>query len=161
MFKSFAVAFFVVFVPALPAPPALEPPVEREIANVLDAFHAAASNADFEAYFGAFASGAVFLGTDATERWTVDEFKTFAKPHFDRGTGWTYVAVERHVTVGVDGEAAWFDELLQNAKYGKCRGSGVLLATNDGWKIAQYNLTFVVPNDVALDVVDVIRKHAE
>ncbi len=56
---------------------------------VLDDFHRAASEADGEAYFGLFAAEGVFLGTDATERWTVDEFRAYAKPHFDRGRGWT------------------------------------------------------------------------
>ena len=51
-----------------------------------------------------------------------------------------------------------FDELLENEKYGTCRGSGVLIATPEGWRIAQYNLTFVVPNDIALEVVKTIRE---
>jgi hypothetical protein len=37
-----------------------------------------------------FAPDGIFIGTDATERWTVAEFKAYAKPHFDKGRGWTY-----------------------------------------------------------------------
>ena len=50
------------------------------IGGILDGFHEAASKADGERYFGFFASDAIFLGTDVTERWTVDEFRTFAEP---------------------------------------------------------------------------------
>ncbi len=41
---------------------------------------------------------------------------------------------------------AWFDELLDNAAYGVFRGSGVLLLQRGNWRIAQYNLSFPVPN---------------
>jgi hypothetical protein len=52
---------------------------------------------------------------------------------------------------------AVFDEVLDNDSYGTVRGSGVLRLTDDGWKIEQYVLSFTVPNDVARDVVAVIR----
>src|SRR5438067_6674996 len=41
---------------------------QAAINQVLDDWHDAASKADEERYFGHFANGAVFLGTDATER---------------------------------------------------------------------------------------------
>ena len=129
------------------------------VAATLDAFHLAASNADGEKYFGMFAPDGVFLGTDATERWNLDEFKAFAKPYFEQGQGWTYTAIEgkRFVTISEDGSIAWFDELLANEKYGTCRGSGVLRKSADQWKIAQYNLSFMIPNDAAKDVVALIK----
>src|SRR5690606_17107996 len=37
----------------------------------IDALHTAASRADGEAYFACFARGAVFVGTDASEHWTI------------------------------------------------------------------------------------------
>jgi hypothetical protein len=135
----------------------------QSIAATLDAFHAAASKADFNGYFSLFAPDGVFLGTDATERWTVEEFKAYAKPSFDKGHGWTYAAVEgkRFITIADDGKIAWFDELLINAKYGSCRGSGVLRRIGDNWRIAQYNLAFMIPNDVAKDVVALIKDKAK
>ncbi len=123
--------------------------------DVLDDFHDAASKADEERYFSHFAPEGVFLGTDATERWTVDEFREYVHPYFSKGEGWTYVPRHRHV--GVDGDFAWFDEVLDNENYGELRGSGSMRRINGEWKILQYNLTFLVPNDKAKRVVDVIR----
>ena len=59
------------------------------IDEVLDAFHDAASKADGASYFSLFAEDAVFIGTDAAERWSVDEFKAFAEPYFSEGRGWS------------------------------------------------------------------------
>jgi len=127
------------------------------VRGVLTDFHAAASVADESRYFGHFTTDAVFLGTEATERWTVAEFREYAKPHFDAGRGWTYVATERHVLFSADGGLAWFDEMLHSEKYGKLRGTGVLRRIEGSWKIAHYSMTFLVPNDIASEVVRVIR----
>jgi len=128
-----------------------------EVESVLDDFHRAASQADGDTYFGLFADEGVFLGTDATERWTVEEFRAYARPHFDRGRGWTYTPLERHVSIAEDGGTAWFDERLHNDGLGETRGSGVLVRREAGWKVAQYNLTIPVPNELAADVVERIR----
>lgn len=134
----------------------------KAVAATLDAFHLAASKADGERYFGLFAADGVFLGTDATERWNVDEFKAYAKPYFDKGQGWTYRAIEgkRFITMAEDGKTAWFDELLANEKYGTCRGSGVLRKVGENWRIAQYNLSFMIPNDVAGEVTALVKAKA-
>lgn len=132
-------------------------PREAAVSAVLDSLHAHAAHARFDPYFALFTDDAVFLGTDATERWTVDQFKAYAKPLFDRGRGWTYTMTERHIAFTPDGHTAWFDELLDNAALGTCRGSGVLVHTAGGWKIAQYNLTIPIPNALARDVVARIR----
>ena len=55
-------------------------PEIQAVAAVLDAFHEAASQADEELYFSFFAPEGVFMGTDASERWTVPEFREFAHP---------------------------------------------------------------------------------
>jgi ketosteroid isomerase-like protein len=130
---------------------------EKAVSRVLDDFHAAASAADEDRYLGHLAPDGMFLGTDASERWTVAEFREFVHPYFSEGRGWTYVALERHVAVSQNGKLAWFDETLRNEKYGTLRGSGVLRRTGSVWKIVQYNMTFLVPNAVAPDVVDLIR----
>jgi len=130
--------------------------LKGEAIAVLDDLHLAASEADEERYFGHFTEGAIFLGTDASERWSVDEFRAYAHPHFAAGKGWTYKATERHLRLSPDGQTAWFDERLHNEKYGEVRGSGVLI--RDGrWRIAQYNLSFPIPNEIALDVIEMIR----
>ncbi len=58
---------------------------------LLDGFNRAAAQANLSEYFGCFSSNGRFLGTDATENWTVEEFYSFSKPHFDGGKGWTYI----------------------------------------------------------------------
>ena len=124
--------------------------------SVLDELHRAASDADHEVYFGLFTENAVFLGTDKTERWPLAEFERLYRPYMEGGRGWTYVVRDRNVTVR--GDVAWFDERLSNEAYGHCRGSGVLERIDGRWKIAQYNLTFPVPNEIARDVVEMIRE---
>lgn len=133
-----------------------------DIAKVLDDLHDSASRADENAYFGLFAADGVFLGTDGTERWSKEEFRAYAKPYFSKGQGWTYLPRpnSRHIAVSTDGGVAWFDELLDNAKYGECRGSGVLVSTPEGWKIVQYNLSVPVPNDLLPKVADMIKDAA-
>ena len=131
---------------------------QAAVASVLDQLHDAASKADGERYFDLFAPNAIFLGTDATERWPIDEFRTYAMKRFETGTGWTYHVRQRHVYLDDDANTAWFDEVLHNDKYGECRGTGVLIKLNGAWKIVQYNLTFPIPNEIALDVVKMIKE---
>lgn len=133
---------------------------EHAPAATLDALHDAASKADGERYFALFTPDAVFLGTDATERWTLAEFKAYAQPIFARGRGWTYTPSDRHIMLSTDGATAWFDERVTNAKYGECRGTGVLQRGVDGqWRVAQYNLTKPVPNDLMDEFVQRMRDH--
>jgi len=129
------------------------------IEEVLDDFHAAASEADGERYFSHLTAESVFIGTDATERWTKDAFEAFAEPFFDRGTGWTYVPRDRHVILSADGSLAWFDELLDSESYGECRGTGVLQKLDGDWKIEQYHLTIPIPNSLAKAFIAKIREH--
>lgn len=130
-----------------------------EIAQVLTAFHQAAANAKFESYFAQLADSAIFLGTDGQERWTKAEFQNYVKPHFSKGRGWLYQATERNISDTPIAEVKIFDELLVNSNYGKCRGSGVMVLTKQGWKIAQYNLSIPVPNAIAQQVVEKIEGH--
>ncbi len=129
----------------------------KSVWRTLDTLHKAASEADGETYFNLFAPDAVFIGTDATERWTLDEFKAFAEPRFDAVGGWTYTLKPGTRKIRIEGDIAWFDELMQNEKYGTCRGSGVLRKVESEWKLEQYVLSLTVPNDVALAVVELIR----
>lgn len=144
------------------APVQAAPVAEAETASVervLDAMHAAASKADGEAYFASFTADGRFIGTDATERWSLPDFRAYAMPYFSQGKGWTYRPTARTVTIAPVGCrcVAWFDEVLDNDAYGTTRGSGVLRLTDDGWKIEQYVLSFAVPNDRARAVVDAIK----
>lgn len=136
---------------------------ETTIATVLDSFHAAAARADAGAYFSLFAPDGVFIGTDATERWTVPEFKAYAKTAFDAGQGWTYVPQSRHITVeaGEHPHVAWFDELLKSKEFGETRGTGVLMKINGEWKVEQYSLSLPIPNDAIHQISDQIKAAAQ
>ena len=160
MRRSTAIAAVLALLSLLqpPLPAQTFPVSETTVANVLDAFHAAASRADEEAYFALLAPDAVFLGTDGTERWDKATFRAFSHPYFAQGKGWTYKPRDRHVTLSRDGRVAWFDELLDNESYGECRGSGVLEKTDGGWRIVQYNLSVPMPNGIAKDLVARIRE---
>lgn len=133
---------------------------QQAAAGTLDRMHDAAARADGKTYFDLFTPDARFIGTDATERWSLPEFRAYAMPYFSRGQGWTYRPHDRVLTLA-PGDCrclVWFDELLDNDAYGLTRGSGVLRLTDDGWKIEQYVLSFTVPNDRARDVVEVVRR---
>ena len=58
----------------------------------------------------------------------------------------------------MEGETAWFDEMLWNEKYGTCRGTGVLVLTEQGWRIAQYHLTFPIPNELSAEFTSRIKE---
>lgn len=75
----------------------------------------------------------VFIGTDATENWQNDEFKAYARPHFNKGRAWSFTAVERNVYLNEYNDFAWFDELL-DTQMKLCRGSRVLKKEKGEWK---------------------------
>jgi hypothetical protein len=132
-----------------------------EINRVLDDFHDAAAVADLDRYFGNLTAHAVFLGTDAWERWPRDDFREYAAPHFLGESAWAYTPRNRSIALSASGETAWFDETVVNEKYGSLRGSGVLELCGDGvWRIAQYNLGFTIPNEIAGEVVEMIKSNS-
>ena len=123
---------------------------QEKLDVLLNGLHQDAHEGNYETYFERYTSDAVFLGTDKTERWTIQEFKKYAKPAFADGHGWTYEVVERNWEGS--GDTRWFDEILFNEKYGHCRGTGVVELINGEWKIAHYSLTLLIPNDIAAEV---------
>ena len=125
---------------------------KTQIGNTLDTWHRAAGTADFDTYFNLMTSDAVFIGTDASENWQIEEFKAYAKPHFDAGKAWDFKAVERQVYISSKGNLAWFDELL-STQMKLCRGSGVLRKESGKWKIAHYVLSIVIPNENVSEVI--------
>jgi len=132
---------------------------DSQVSAVLDDWHAAAAAADEARYFGHFAEKAVFLGTDATERWTVEEFRRYAHPYFAKGKAWSFKAIERHVAFSPDGSVAWFDEKLDTPNLGPSRGSGVLVKVGGDWKIAHYDLSVPIPNDLMKEFKERIEQY--
>ena len=129
-------------------------------ADTLKAFHAAASRADLDGYLALMTEEVVFLGTDATERWQGQAFRDFVRDNFESGRGWTYHQVETYIDLSPEGKSAWFDELLQHERLGTCRGSGVMVYGDGGWRVARYNLSVPIPNELVLQVAESIRENS-
>ena len=140
------------------APSIIADDQQTEIDALLDGLHQDAHEANFKTYFARYTSDAIFLGTDKTERWTIEEFKAYAQPAFADGNGWTYSVVERNWEG--KGDIRWFDETLFNERLGHCRGTGVVKKINNEWKILHYALTMLVPNEIA-EVVGAQTKEAD
>lgn len=130
---------------------------KQKINQVLDSWHQAAADADFDAYFGKMTKDGVFIGTDAMENWQNEEFQTFSKPYFDRGKAWSFTAVQRNIYLNEAKNFAWFDELL-DTQMKICRGSGVLKKENGQWKIAHYVLSIAVPNENVSELIEIKEK---
>jgi hypothetical protein len=117
--------------------------------------HEDAAAGDEGKYLAHFDHAAVYLGTDATERWSYADFAEFVHGHFQPkmaadGTatgGWKYTVQRRAITLSTDGNVAWFDEDLVGVTAGPTRGSGVLVRDGAHYRIAQYNLTVPIPNE--------------
>ncbi|MFD2822370.1 nuclear transport factor 2 family protein [Lacinutrix iliipiscaria] len=131
--------------------------IKQEINTNLDAWHHAAANANFEAYFNLMTNDGIFIGTDATENWKNDAFKAFCKPYFDKGKAWSFTPIERHVYLSEDKTIAWFDELL-DTQMKICRGSGVMKQEGNTWKVAHYVLSIAIPNDNVNQVTEIKKE---
>jgi len=134
---------------------------ETAINKLVDNWHQAASDADSMTYFSSMHNDAsIFMGTDATERWTTVEFAQWSHRFFQRESAWTFVPRTRHVKV--HGVVGWFDEVLDSDHMGECRGSGVVIQGDEGqWRIAHYVLSFPVPNDLADALVENIQTYQD
>lgn len=125
--------------------------ISKRIDVNLDAWHKAAAEANFEKYFDLMTEDAIFIGTDATENWDIEEFKKFSKPYFDKGKAWSFKEIERNIYVDSNRKTAWFDELL-DTHMGICRGSGVMKKEDGEWKVQHYVLSIAVPNDNVIEL---------
>lgn len=114
--------------------------------QLLDNWHLAATQANFEAYFSMTTNNFVFLGTAPGERWTKPEFLAFCKPYFDKGKAWDFKPSKRNWNFVANGQVAYFDEDLATWMEG-CRGCGICILENGQWKIAYYNLTVLIENE--------------
>lgn len=126
---------------------------KEEINIVLNEWHEAAAQANFEKYFSLMAEDGVFIGTDATENWQNEEFREFSQPYFEAGKAWNFTLLERNIYSGPEEQIAWFDELL-STQMGICRGSGVLHNVNGEWKIRHYVLSIAIPNENVSEVTE-------
>lgn len=132
---------------------------KKNVGLVLDNLNEYAAKADFKNYFALFADESTYIGTDATEVWDKKQFMDYAKPHFDKGQGWSFKSLKRNIYFSKDGTYAWFDEIL-DTQMKICRGSGVLEKIGGKWKIKQYVLSATIPNEV-IDEVTKIKSPIE
>jgi len=132
-----------------------DPATTKQVNAFVDAWHDDAANARL-AYFDKIAPDGVYIGTDRTELWHKEAFKTWAKPYFERKQAWAFKATRRNVYTSDDGKTVWFDELLDTAM-GPCMASGVLRRTASGFEIEHYQLSMAVPNELAKSVTALIR----
>jgi len=128
----------------------------NSVNNFIDEWHNDASIADV-AYFDKIATDGIYIGTDATELWTKDEFSLWSQKYFEQGKAWSFTVIERNVYFSDDKKYAWFDELL-NTGMGVCRASGVLQKYEDSWKIKHYHLSVAIPNEKMEEVKSVIEE---
>ena len=131
--------------------------IKENINVLMNNWHKAATDADYEGYFGKMDSVSVFIGTDATENWTKKQFENFSKPYFDKGKAWDFKTLERNIYISKTRNFVWFDELL-DTWMGTCRGSGVLEKDNNSWKIKHYVLSVEIPNDDVQAVIIAKKK---
>ncbi|XOV68321.1 MAG: nuclear transport factor 2 family protein [Fluviicola sp.] len=119
---------------------------QDELDQLIDNWHVAAAEGDFEGYFGVTTADFVFLGTAPEERWTQEEFMSFCKPYFDRGKAWDFKPSNRIWQFSKNGKTAWFDEDLDTWMRG-CRGTGICQKVKGEWKIVYYNLHVLIENE--------------
>lgn len=141
--------------------PEKENSTKKRIAEVLNIWHRAAAKADFNKYFSYMADGAVFMGTDGSEYWQKEEFKSFSKPYFRRGKAWNFTIVSRNIYLSENKHTAWFDEKLDTPNLGPARGSGVLVLEDKHWVITHYNLSIPIPNTIVDSVVKQIANELD
>ncbi len=128
----------------------------EKINQLMNNWHLAASVAD-TSFFDYLDSNSIYIGTDTTERWTKQEFYTYAMPYFKKGKAWSFKTRERKVYVADDGKIAWFNETL-DTWMGVCRSSGVLKLNDEKkWKIMQYHLSCTVPNEKVRLFVELMK----
>lgn len=125
--------------------------------EVLNNWHKAAAEANLDAYFSVVTDDFVFLGTDPSERWDKEAFKTFCKPYFETGKGWDFKSTERNWVFSKNGKIAWFDEKLDTWME-ECRGSGVMVREGKKWKLAYYNLTVLIENEKIKPFIELRQK---
>jgi hypothetical protein len=130
--------------------------LRQQVNAFVDEWHDDAAHAR-PAYFDKIARNGVYIGTDKTELWQRDAFKTWAKKYFDRKSAWSFKATKRNVYFSPDKQFIWFDELL-DTQMGVCQASGVIRKTAAGFEIEHYQLSMAVPNELAAQVTRSIRE---
>ncbi len=140
---------------ANPAAPAVDTALELPAVNrAIEDFHVAFARGDSERARANLAEGAVVLVPDGTRRWTRDELSAGGENAWD---AWPRRGGGRRVTIDPSGAVAWFDEVVEHAAWGPCRGSGVLVKIDGVWKISQYQYAYSIPRGASGEALKAIR----
>ncbi len=129
------------------------------INRLMNNWHKAAADANANEFFDFMDDDCIYIGTDASERWTKQEVVQFAKAYFDKGKAWSFEPIERQVYFSRNKKTAWFNETL-NTWMGVCRSSGVLEKKKGKWKLKHYHLSVTVPNDKIKEFIRLVGAEA-
>lgn len=146
------IRYFLILLLLISCTQTRDKPNKKTLNTVLDSWHQAASNADFDTYSDLMATDARFIGTASAENWSKKQFMEFSKPFFDKGKAWSFKPLERNIYS--NNNIVWFDEQLETWM-GICRGSGVLIQENDNWKIKHYVLSLAIPNETITAIINI------
>ena len=67
---------------------------EERLNKFLNEWHDDASNSR-QAYFDKIAPEGIYIGTDKTERWNREEFRTWAAEYFAKPSAWAFTPINR------------------------------------------------------------------
>ena len=128
---------------------------KHTINQLINQWHQNAASANLREYVDFMDHDCIYIGTDATEKWSKDEFRSFCKPYFEQKRTWNFKSLDRALTINGN-NTAWFYEILET-HMGTCRGSGILVFKNQEWKLKQYVLSLAIPNENMSEVKKVIH----
>ena len=128
------------------ASPSTEPieATKERLNKFLNEWHDDAANSR-QAYFDKIAPEGIYIGTDKTERWNREQFRTWAAEYFAKPSAWAFTPLHRNLIVAADGRIAWFDEQLSSGM-GVLQASGVLNIEGKVPEILHYQLSLAIPN---------------
>jgi len=109
-------------------------------AATLDALHEAGDQADPAAFVSLLTADAVVLGWAGKPRLAGQSLRDQIDAAFARGDAWNYRGTRREIRYSADGAVAWFDESLERDQRVRGWGSGVLIRSDAGWRVALYSL---------------------
>ena len=128
---------------------------EERLNKFLNEWHDDASNSR-QAYFDKIAPEGIYIGTDKTERWNREEFRTWAAEYFAKPSAWAFTPLHRNVIIATDGRIAWFDEQLSSGM-GVLQASGVLRIEGEVPTILHYHLSLTIPNGLVGEITKLIQ----
>ena len=128
---------------------------KERLNKFLDEWHDDAANSR-PAYFDKIAPEGIYIGTDKTERWNRNDFRTWAAEYFAKLSAWAFKALHRNVIIAADGRVAWFDEQLSSGM-GVLQASGVLNIAGAVPEILHYQLSLTIPNGLVGEVTKLIQ----